>query len=76
MQPAADPLVPEDDLNKAVRLLADRQSRAVSVVRDWESREVIGMFTRRDLIVAYGRRLARLRNDATDMAITRQRMGV
>jgi chloride channel protein, CIC family len=61
MQPAADALVPEDDLDTAARLLADRPARAVTVVGDRGTRRVIGVFTQRDLIVAYGRRLARLR---------------
>jgi CBS domain-containing protein len=41
------------------------------VVRDRASRRVIGIFTRRDLIVAYGRRMARLKGDVSDVASTR-----
>jgi len=61
------PLVPSDDLNTAARLLAERRTDAVTVVREHASPEVLGVFTRRDLIVAYGRRLARLREDASEM---------
>ena len=61
------PLVPADDLNSAARLLAERQTDAVIVVRDRQSSQVLGLFTRRDLIVAYGRCMARLRGDASDV---------
>jgi CIC family chloride channel protein len=71
MHPVPDPLVPEDDLNQAARLLAERPINAVTVVRDRASRRVIGIFTRRDLIVAYGRRMARLKGDVSDVASTR-----
>jgi CIC family chloride channel protein len=57
---AAGPLVPEDDLALAARLLADRRSDAVIVVRDRSTREILGLFSRRDLVVAYGRHIESL----------------
>jgi len=76
MHPVRQPLVPEDDLNTAARLLADRPVNAVTIVRERGSREVLGIFTRRDLVVAYGRRLARLRGDVSDNASLDDRPGV
>jgi CIC family chloride channel protein len=75
MHAVIDPLVPGDDLNHAARLLAERQIGAVTVVQDRGSRKVIGIFTRRDLIVAYGRRLARLKGDVSEVARTRESTG-
>lgn len=54
------PLTPDDDLALAARLLARRISDAVLVVRDRESRELLGTFTRRDLVVAYSRNMEKL----------------
>jgi CIC family chloride channel protein len=63
MHAAVGPLVPQDDLGTAARLLAERQTDAVTVVRSRESGEVLGTFSRRDLIVAYGKKMKRLRED-------------
>jgi len=63
MHEAVGPLVPEDDLATAARLLAERQTDAVTVVRNHETRVVLGTFSRRDLIVAYGKRMGKLRNE-------------
>jgi len=68
MHAAVGPLVTADDLNTAARLLAERQTDAVTVVQDRQFPRVLGIFTRRDLIVAYGRSLARLRGDASDVS--------
>jgi len=63
MHPAVGPLVPQDDLATAARLLADRQTDTVTVVRSRESGEMLGTFSRRDLIVAYGNKMKRLREE-------------
>lgn len=63
MHKVVGPLVPEDDLSTAAQFLAERQTDAVTVVRSRASLQVLGVFTRRDLIVAYGKRIARLRGD-------------
>jgi CIC family chloride channel protein len=76
MHAVPEPLVPGDDLNTAARLIADTPTGAVIVVKDRGSREVIGVFTRRDLIVAYGRRMARLRGDVNDASLDNERPGV
>ncbi len=61
MHQAVGPVVPEDDLASAAQLLADRQTDAVTVVNSQEGRKVLGIFTRHDLIVAYGKRTVGLR---------------
>ncbi len=66
MHPAVGPLVPEDDLATAARLLANRQTDAVTVVRTREGGEVLGTFSRRDLIAAYGRRMEGLQEETPE----------
>lgn len=56
MHPVVGPLVPEDDLATAARLLATRETDAVLVVNDRQDRKILGTFSRRDLVIAYGRR--------------------
>ena len=56
MRAPIGPLVPDDDLATAAQLLAERRSDAVTVVRTREDPQVLGLFSRHDLIVAYGRR--------------------
>jgi len=56
MHPIVGPLVPEDDLERAAQLLAGRTTDAVLIVPAVGSREVIGIFSRRDLVIAYARR--------------------
>jgi CIC family chloride channel protein len=63
MHPVVGPLVPEDDLVTAARLLSQRQTDAVTVVRSRGGGEVLGIFTRRDLIVAYGKGMERLKGE-------------
>jgi chloride channel protein, CIC family len=66
MHRAVGPLVLEDDLDAAARLLAERSTDSLVVVRDAEKPEVLGLFTKRDLIIAYGRRMQRLHEQARD----------
>jgi CIC family chloride channel protein len=56
MHPVPEPLVPGTDLATAARLLGGQGSEGISVVADREGREVVGIFTRRDLVLAYGTR--------------------
>jgi len=63
MRPVVGPLVPDDDLATAAQLLAGRQTDAVIVVRGREEPEVLGSFSRHDLIVAYGKRMERIREE-------------
>ncbi len=63
MHEVHDPLVPEDDLAHAARVLAGHPGDATSVVRDRATREVVGVFSRRDLIVAYGAQSDRMGED-------------
>jgi CIC family chloride channel protein len=60
MRPAVGPLVPGSTLADAAKLLADRRVDSVVVVSAHETRRVTGLFTRRDLVVAYGRHLEKL----------------
>ncbi len=55
-----EPLTPDDDLARAAHILAEHPADEISVVRDRREREVIGTFSRRDLIVAYGRQLQKI----------------
>ena len=66
MHPAVGPLVLEDDLDTAARLLADRSTDSLVVVRNGDKPEVLGLFTKRDLIIAYGRRIQQLHEQARD----------
>jgi CIC family chloride channel protein len=56
------PLELDDDLAVAARLLAGRQADSVIVVRSRKRAEVLGTFTGRDLVVAYGRHLEKVRS--------------
>ena len=64
MRPVNGPLVPQDNLATAAKLLAERETDAVIVVSSREGPQVLGTFSRRDLIVAYGRRLEKLREES------------
>ncbi len=56
MHPVVGPLRPDDDLEQAARLLADRTTDAVLVVDGPADGRVVGIFSRRDLVIAYARR--------------------
>ena len=60
MKPVMGPLLPGDDLARAAQLLAGRLSDSVVVVSSREHPEVLGTFTRRDLLLAYGRQLEKM----------------
>ena len=62
MRTPIGPLEPDDDLSVAARLLAGRQSDSVVVVSSRKEPTVIGTFTGRDLVVAYGRHLEKVRS--------------
>ncbi|HEX5042511.1 MAG TPA: chloride channel protein [Candidatus Polarisedimenticolaceae bacterium] len=64
--PTPEPLTPEDDLARAARLIAASATGEVVLVSG-EAR-VLGTFSRRDLIVAYGHALHRLHDAKTDEA--------
>jgi CIC family chloride channel protein len=61
MHPVVGPLTPEDDLTRATRLLASRQSDTVIVVDNMKDQHVVALLSRRELILAYGREMARLK---------------
>ncbi len=61
MRAPVGPLTPQSTLADAAKLLADRRTDSVLVCAD---RRVVGIFTRRDLVVAYGRHLEKVHNDA------------
>ena len=65
MKPVVGPLRPDDDLARAAQLLAGRLSDSVVVVSVGDRAEVLGTFTRRDLLVAYGRELDRIQTRET-----------
>jgi chloride channel protein, CIC family len=54
MHPVAEALLPSDDLEKAARQLVAQDCDALPVVESAESRKVLGLFGRRELIAAYG----------------------
>jgi CIC family chloride channel protein len=56
MRAVPEPLVPGTDLATAARLLEGHGSEGIPVVSDLEGRVVLGILTRRDLILAYGTR--------------------
>lgn len=60
MRAAVGPLVPQDTLAVAARLLAGRRTDTLTVVESQSSMRVIGTYTRRDLIRAYGESIDRL----------------
>jgi CIC family chloride channel protein len=55
------PLFLEDDLATAAQLLASRQTDAITVARSEENTEALGIFSRRDLILAYSREMDTLK---------------
>lgn len=57
MHSVSRPLFPQDDLATAARLLAERKNDGVTVVRSREGCQVLGTFTRGDLIAAYERKM-------------------
>jgi CIC family chloride channel protein len=57
------PLLADDTLATAARLLASRHSHSLLVAQGPDASEVLGVFTRRDLIVAYGKEMERIRAD-------------
>jgi len=64
MREPIGPLFPESTLADAARLLADRRTDSVLVASGPDDRRVTGIFTRRDLVVAYGRHLDKIHVDA------------
>lgn len=63
MRPVAGPLSTEDDLAAAARLLAELGTEEAIVVRSVADPVVLGTFGRRDLILAYGRQLGKMREE-------------
>ena len=61
MHPVVGPLTPRDNLTLAARLLASRQSDTVIVVDDIHAQRVVALLSRRELILTYGREMARLK---------------
>jgi CIC family chloride channel protein len=66
MHTGVPPLVPRDDLATAAARLADCEHDAISVVDDHDSRKALGTFSRRELILAYGKQMSRLRASSGD----------
>jgi chloride channel protein, CIC family len=60
MREVPEPLLLEHDLAHVARKLAAHHAEAMTVVQASADRTVVGVFGRRDLIVAYGRLLQRL----------------
>jgi CIC family chloride channel protein len=61
MHSVVGPLTPEDNLTLAARLLASRQSDTVIVVNNIQDQHVVALLSRRELILTYGREMARLK---------------
>ncbi len=55
MKKVVGPLLPGDDLARAAQLLASRQADSVIVVKSRQRPEILGLFTRHDLVIAYSR---------------------
>jgi CIC family chloride channel protein len=68
MREPVGPLTPQSTLADAARLLAGRRADSVLVVAGQDDRHVVGIFTRRDLVVSYGRHLDKIHADATSAA--------
>jgi CIC family chloride channel protein len=66
MKPVIGPLLPTDDLARAAQLLASRVADSVIVVGSRERPEILGMFTRHDLVVAYSRHLESAQQERRD----------
>jgi CIC family chloride channel protein len=64
MRAVPEPLLLDSDLAHVARKLAAHHAEAMTLVNDPSDRAVIGIFGRRDLIVAYGRLLQRLHSAA------------
>ena len=60
MKKVIGPLTPADDLAYAAQLLAGRISDSLIVVRSRAIPEVLGTFTRRDLVIAYSKLLEKV----------------
>jgi hypothetical protein len=61
MHSVVGPLTPDDNLTLAARLLASRQSDTVIVVDNMSDQHVVALLSRRELILTYGREMARLK---------------
>jgi CBS domain-containing protein len=59
-RPPVGPLLMDDDLATAAKLLATRQTGSVVVASASENGEVLGVFGRRDLMVAYSKEMDRI----------------
>jgi CBS domain-containing protein len=64
MKPVIGPLVPDDDLSRAAQLLAGRSADSVLVVESRGNPRILGLFTRRDLVVAYSHLTTLAREDS------------
>ncbi len=62
-RPPIGPLQPDDDLAAAARMLANRRTGSVIVCDEPEGGRVLGVFGRRDLMVAYSREMDRLKTE-------------
>ncbi|MDF1562196.1 MAG: chloride channel protein [Deltaproteobacteria bacterium] len=58
--PCALTVTPDDTLGRALQILTVQDVEELPVVADVDSRKLLGLITRRDIIAAYHRRLARL----------------
>ena len=72
MREVPDALSPEDDLAHAAHSLAGHGTDEISVVDNRKERRVIGVFSRHDLIVAYGLRVHRVREPVAADAQSRK----
>ncbi len=69
MHSVVGPLTPGDNLSVAAALLAGRASDTVIVVDDVQTQHVVALLSRRELILTYGREIARLKEtDHRDQA--------
>ncbi len=65
MRPVADLLTLDDDLATAAKCLAARETEVITVVAGSHDRRVLGIFNRRDLILAYGERIRSMESDGS-----------
>ena len=61
MHSVVGPLTPDDNLTVAAALLGGRASDTVIVVNDKEAQHVVALLSKRELILMYGREIARLK---------------
>ncbi len=61
MHPVVGPLTPDDSLTVAAALLGGRASDTVIVVNDSQEQHVVALLSKRELILTYGREIARLK---------------